>query len=196
MFQCTALYCWLVLHVCIDGRTEHALHRWRIFEYRKCCLKNNFAGISSFTLQQFEAWESLFLISKDPLVILPTGHRKSLIYQAAPDIASKLAARGFSQWEGKSIVLILTPPLPIIERQVEELNLKNGIKTVNLGNVSDEKLETHVRNGSYNFLLGTPEVWFKMKNGFRSSEQIRRRKRCCSLQLTKHTVSVSGEYKR
>ena len=118
--------------------------------------KNNFAGISSFTPQQFKARKSLFLRSKDALVILPTGHGKCLIYQAAPDIASEIAARGFSQCEGKSIVLILTPLLAIIETQVEELNLKNGIKAVNLGNVSDEKLETHVRNGSYNFLLWTP----------------------------------------
>ena len=50
-------------------------------------------------------------------------------------------------------MLIVTPLLAIIEPQVEELN---GIKTVNLGNVIDVKLETHVGNGSYNFLLGTP----------------------------------------
>ena len=92
---------------------------------------------------------------------MPTGHGKSLIYQAAPYIASELAARGFRQWEGKSIVLIVTPLLAIIETQVEELNSKNGITAVNLGNVNDENLESHVRNGSYNFLLGTPEVWIK-----------------------------------
>ena len=58
-------------------------------------------------------------------------------------------------------MLIVTPLLAHIESKVEELNLKNGIKAVNLGNFSDVKLETHVRNGSYNFLLGTPEVWIK-----------------------------------
>ena len=58
-------------------------------------------------------------------------------------------------------MLILTPLLAIIKMQVEELNLNNSIKAVNLGNVSDEKLETHVRNGSNNFLLGTPKVWIK-----------------------------------
>ena len=47
-----------------------------------------------------------------------------------------------------SVVLIVTHLLAITESQVEELNLKNGIKAVNLGNVSDVKLETHVRNGS------------------------------------------------
>ena len=45
-------------------------------------------------------------------------------------------------------MLIVTPLLAITESQVEELNLRNGIKAVNLENVSDLKLETHVRNGS------------------------------------------------
>ena len=58
-------------------------------------------------------------------------------------------------------MLIVTPLLEIIESQVEKLNLKNGIKAVNLGNVSDVKLKTHVRNGSCNFLFETPEVCIK-----------------------------------
>ena len=45
-------------------------------------------------------------------------------------------------------MLIVTPLIAIIELQVEELNLKDGIKAVNLGNVSDMKLEAHVRNSS------------------------------------------------
>ena len=49
-------------------------------------------------------------------------------------------------------MLIVTPLLAIIDSKVEELNLKNVIKAVNLGNVSDVKLETRVRNGSCNFL--------------------------------------------
>ena len=60
-------------------------------------------------------------------------------------------------------MLIVTPLLAIIESKVEELNFKNGIKAVNLGNVGDVKFETHVRNGSCNFLLGTLEVWIKHK---------------------------------
>ena len=84
-----------------------------------------------------------------------------IIYLAGPDIASELAARGFSQWEGNSLVLIVTPLLAIIESQVEEQNLKNGTKAVNFGNVNDVKLETHVRNGSCNFLFETPQVWIK-----------------------------------
>ena len=58
-------------------------------------------------------------------------------------------------------MLTVTPLLAIIESQVEELKLKNGIKAVNLENVSDVKLETDVRNGSCNFLFETPEVWIK-----------------------------------
>ena len=41
-------------------------------------------------------------------------------------------------------MIIVTPLLAIIETQVEELNLKISIKAVNLENVSDKKLETHV----------------------------------------------------
>ena len=68
-------------------------------------------------------------------------------------------------------MIIVTPLLAIIETQVEELNLKISIKAMNLGNVSDKKLETHV---SQNFLLGTRlKFGSKMKNGFRSSKQIR-----------------------
>ena len=93
-------------------------------------------------------------------------------------------------------MLIVTPLVAIIETQVEELNIKIGIKAVNLRNVSDEKLETHVRNGSQNFLLVTRRKFgSEMQNGFRSSKQIRTRKKCCSLQLTNHTEFLSGEYK-
>ena len=72
-------------------------------------------------------------------------------------------------------MIIVTPLLAFIETQVEELNLKISIKAVNLRYVSDEKLETHV---SQNFLLGTRlKFGSKMKNGFRSSKQIRTSKK-------------------
>ena len=89
-------------------------------------------------------------------------------------------------------MIIVTPLLAIIDTQVEELNLKISIKAVNLGNVSDEKLETHV---SQNFLLGTRlKFGSKMKNGFRSSKN-RLVQEKSSLQLTNHTEFLSGEYK-
>ena len=89
-------------------------------------------------------------------------------------------------------MIIVTPLLAIIETQVEELNLKISIKAVNLGNVSDEKLETHV---SQHFLFGTRlKFGSKMKNGFRSSKN-RFVQEKSSLQLTNHTEFLSGEYK-
>ena len=88
-------------------------------------------------------------------------------------------------------MIIVTPLLAIIETQVEELNLKISIKAVNLGNVSDEKLKTHI---SQNCLLGTRlKFGSKMKNGFRSSKQFVQEKR--SLQLTNHTEFLNGECK-
>ena len=83
VFRCTALHYWLVLHVvsiaerntqCTDGEFSSTVN---------AALKKNFAGISSFTPQQFEALNSLFLRSKDTLINLPAGHNLS----AAPDIA-------------------------------------------------------------------------------------------------------------
>ena len=32
---------------------------------------------------------------------------------------------------------------------------------MNIENISDVKLQTHVRHGSCNFLFGMPEVWIK-----------------------------------
>ena len=80
-------------------------------------LKKNFARVSSFTAQQIESWKSLFLRSNYRLIILPTGH--NLRGCTRPDIALELAACGFSQWEGNSLVLIVTPLLGIIMSQVE-----------------------------------------------------------------------------
>ena len=89
-------------------------------------------------------------------------------------------------------MIIVTPLLAIIETQVGDLNLKISIKAVNLGNASDEKLETHV---SQNFLLGTRlKFGSKIKNGFKSSKN-RFIQEKSSLQLTNHTEFLSGEYK-
>ena len=73
-------------------------------------------------------------------------------------------------------MIIVTPLLAIIETQVEELNLKISIKTVNLGNVSDEELETHV---SQKVSFGdAPEVWIKNKKWLQIiKKQIRTRKK-------------------
>ena len=53
---CFALYCWLVLHVCIDGELNRRCTFGGFSSIVNAALKKNFAGISSFTSQQFEAW--------------------------------------------------------------------------------------------------------------------------------------------
>ena len=103
---------------------------------------------------------------------MPTRYRKSLIYQAAPDIASELAACGLVGREEHCDHRNTSSSNYRDSSGGAEL-LKISIKAVNLGNASDEKLETHV---SKNFLLGTRlKFGSKMKNGFRSSKQIRTR---------------------
>ena len=57
-------------------------------------LKTHFPEINKPTAHQREAWQGLFQ-SKDVLAILPTHSGKSLIYQAAPTIATELRKQGF-----------------------------------------------------------------------------------------------------
>ena len=51
-------------------------------------LEKNFARVSSFTPQQFESWKSLFVRSKDRLIILPTGHNLRGCTRHCPRVSS------------------------------------------------------------------------------------------------------------
>ena len=73
------------------------------------------------------------LEGRNTFAILPTGYGKPLIYQAATDIAKELSIGGHKRWQGKRLVLVVTPLVSIIKTQVEELK-SIGIKAVNLAN--------------------------------------------------------------
>ena len=54
-----SMYCFIllvVLHVCIDGELNRRFTYGGFSSIVNAALKKNFAGISSFTSQQFEAW--------------------------------------------------------------------------------------------------------------------------------------------
>ena len=55
VFQCTALYCWLVMHESMAELNRRCTYRG-FSSIVNAALKKNFAGICSFTSQQFEAW--------------------------------------------------------------------------------------------------------------------------------------------
>ena len=61
-------------------------------------LSKHFAGIKNPTEQQTIAWKSLLLEGRDTFAIVPTGHGKSLIHQAATDIAQELSIGGHKRW--------------------------------------------------------------------------------------------------
>ena len=84
-------------------------------ELNRPCTYGGFSSIVNAALKRilflyFTTVQSLELIiisyikGKHALIILPTGHRKSLIYQAAPDIASESAARGLVSGKERAII--------------------------------------------------------------------------------------------
>ena len=103
---------------------------------------------------------------KRPSAILPTGSGKSLIYQALPDIANVLAAKGVKEFENKSVVVVVTPLLSIMETQIKELtNL--GVPAVNLSDVEENTLiEKEVKEGKFRILFGTPETWIRQEKWY------------------------------
>lgn len=120
-------------------------------------LKNYFPEIDKPTAQQKEAWQGIFQ-DKDVLAILPTGSGKSLIYQAAPAIASELGKQGFAELEGKSIILVVTPLVAIIDTQVTELK-QRGISAINLANEVHDDTMKQLHAGKFQVIFGTPETW-------------------------------------
>ena len=90
-----------------------------------------FSNIESLTPQQFEILKSLFLHRKDTLAILPTGHGKSLPFQVAPFVAIEVSGPrpceiegevSFKHLSNRSIVIVVSPLLAIMDTQAKELN--------------------------------------------------------------------------
>ena len=75
----------------------------------------------------------------------------------------KLILYGHTKFQGDSVPLIYQAACNSSSGNYRDAGRGAELKERHQSseNASDEKLETHVRNGSYNFLLGTPEVWMK-----------------------------------
>ena len=73
----------------MDGRIKQVLY---LCCFTKEVCRNKFLYLA--TVRSMELIIISQIKGKHALIILPTGYRKSLIYQAAPDIASELAAHG------------------------------------------------------------------------------------------------------
>ena len=90
---------------------------------------------------------------KDVFGILPTGFRKSLIFQLLPRVMKVL-------WKlERATVLVVTPLFSIMQDQVQELN-RLGLRAFAIG-LSDEEAEKELRSSAFHVdvIYGSPESW-------------------------------------
>ena len=73
--------------------------------------------------QQKEAPQAIVLNGQDCLIVLPTGHGKSLIYQMNPSLSDKTNLLSINVTsEGKSTVIVVSPLSALIDDQINKLN--------------------------------------------------------------------------
>ena len=110
---------------------------------------------STFKIAGFNSYQKLaiqkFVVQKqDVLVNLPTGSRKSLIYQALPIVFDSVFK------EKGHIVVVVSPLISLIEDQI------NNVRGLGLSavNISDPEVDgLRVEKGEYSLVYGSPEAW-------------------------------------
>ena len=85
---------------------------------------------------------------RDTFAILPTGHGKFL------DISKELSIKSHKRWQGKRVVLVVTPLISIIKTQVGELQ-SIGIEAVNLENKEIYAKEVWGGEGGFDIICNT-----------------------------------------
>ena len=101
-----------------------------------------------------------FLANKDAMVILPTGHGKSIIYWSAPFLRDYIihldecGCDSFDHIKQKSIVLVVSPLIVLMKDQVAALR-REGVKAVYIGETSVE--EKQLKEGLFSVVFCSPE---------------------------------------
>ena len=121
-------------------------------------LRSSFPEINCQRPQQVAAITN-FLLRRDVFAVLPTGYRKSIIFQIIPIIWSRMAACGFN-YPSKPILLVISPLVSLIKSHIEELN-GHGISCVWLSD--DDTNENAILNGGFSIVFTSPEAIIKNK---------------------------------
>ena len=95
------------------------------------------------------------------MVILPTGHGKSVIYWSAPFLndynlhLGQCGCDSFDHVEHKSIAIVVSPLIALMKDQVAALR-REGVKAVYIGktSVDDEK---QLKEGQFSLVFCSPE---------------------------------------
>ena len=109
--------------------------------------------ISRLNPYQLTAVKEFVRGKSDIFVNLPTGHGKSLIYQALPSIFDSLAASPFH------VVAVVSPLVNLMKDQVRFLR-SIGISSVSLSDLEEGEAEK-VEKAAYSVVFGTPESFLR-----------------------------------
>ena len=111
-------------------------------------------GIQALNSHQQLVISKLIERKKDIFVNLPTGSRKSLIFQALP-----LVINYVSRQPGHICVVVLSPLLTLVDDQVEYLRGK-GVKAASISSCTEEEA-TVIEKGKMSVVFASPEAWIQ-----------------------------------
>ena len=109
-------------------------------------------GITELNKYQKEAITQIVQRKTDVFINLPTGFRKSLIYQALPLVCDTV--RGTTG----HIVVAVSPLVNLMKDQVGKL--VNRYPAVTLSDISEDNMKA-VKRGAFSVVYGSPEAWLK-----------------------------------
>ena len=99
--------------------------------------------------------------------ILPTGHKKSILFQLLPDVCKYLCLSGYS-YPPHAIILVVCPLKSLVDSHLRELR-NRGISAASLS--SEDVDENDLLKRTYSFVFGSPESFLqneKWRNTLRS----------------------------
>ena len=108
---------------------------------------HNTWGISALKEHQKKALTSLVIEKRDTLICVPTGSGKSICYEAITTVADHVKTdsdtdRSDSDSRGRGIVLVISPLVALLSKQVSQMN-ELGVAAVNLLECLPSKTTQH-----------------------------------------------------
>eukprot|EP00794_Sanderia_malayensis_P020986 gene20986-23039_t len=112
-----------------------------------------FNDVDMIKPDQEKALRSYFKAKKNVYYSAPTGHGKSLVFQAMPLVADMLAENVI----GTSNILVITPLLSLMHDQVDFLNSKTGLSAAAIYQGQTEEVLEDIADGVYSIVYASPE---------------------------------------
>ena len=110
-------------------------------------------GIDSFNSDQKKALKSFFRDSQDVYYSAPTGHGKSIVFQAMPVIADELSGL----LNGASKLLVVTPLKSLMEDQVKNLREKTAVTAAAIFEGQEASVLREIEEGVHSIIYVSPE---------------------------------------